>query len=63
MEGTIFKNVIKLEVVGAKDCLNLAETSLSKASFWEEDVSANNESSTLMIQFEVFLTKYDHTES
>lgn len=56
MEGTILKNVVQLEVVGAKDCLTMAETSLSKTSFWQDgEKERMDDHSTIIIQFQVSL--------
>ena len=55
IEGTILKNVVQLEVIGAKDYLSMVEAALSKTSFWEEENSGNTENATLLIQLEVYL--------
>ena len=57
LEGTVLKNCVQLEVVGAKDCLNMIEASLSKTSFWQDENNPFTDSMTLLIQFEVWKTE------
>ena len=53
LEGALLKNCVELEVIGAKDCLNMIEAAMGKTSFLEEESSTSG-STTLLIQFEVY---------
>ena len=53
LEGVLLQNCVELEVIGAKDCLNMIELAMGKTSFMEEENSTSTGSTTLLIQFEV----------
>ena len=52
-EGVIMKNVIQLEVRGAKDCLTLLESALKRSGIGTDETGTDYEESTLLIQFEM----------